>query len=74
MNTTIKAPRVWLSFGDLNARGIVKNWQTLGAWQRDPNIRFPKGVLFGPSSRRWSEDEINEWLAARPAEWPQSAP
>jgi hypothetical protein len=60
---------VWLSFLDLKRRGIVKNWQTLLNWQRDPKINFPPGKLFGPNSRRWSEQqEIEPWLKSRPIE------
>ena len=61
------ANKLWLSFGDLRAQGVVGNWQTLRHWQEDPTIAFPQGVLFGPNSRRWSKDEIDAWTASRPA-------
>jgi hypothetical protein len=58
----------WLCFGDLKALGIVENWQTLIAWQDDPNVGFPRGRLFGPNSRRWSRTEIYSWVSTRPVE------
>jgi hypothetical protein len=59
----------WLSFADLQAAGIVKNWQTLKNWQKDAKVRFPIGVLFAPNSRRWSRQRhIEPWLASRPVE------
>jgi len=57
----------WLSFNDLQARGIVPNHPTLKSWQDDPAVRFPKGRLFGANSRRWAlRAEIMPWLASRP--------
>lgn len=57
----------WLTFADLQAQGIVPNWQTLRQWQKDPKIGFPSDRLFGPNSRRWSKHhEIEPWLASRP--------
>jgi len=53
-----------LSFHDLRAAGIVANRTTLMRWQRYHG--FPAGQLLGPNSRRWTEDEIQVWLAARP--------
>ena len=62
----------WYSFKDLQRLGIVKNWQTLQNWQQDPKIKFPRGVLLGPNSRRWSKTKhIDPWLESRPSEWPQ---
>ena len=59
----------WLDFNDLKRAGIVKNWQTLSQWQDDPKIAFPRGVLFGPNSRRWSwQLHIEPRLATRPVE------
>lgn len=54
----------YLTFADLVARGIVSNRTTLMRWQRDQG--FPTGQLNGPNSRRFSEDEILNWLASRP--------
>jgi hypothetical protein len=56
----------WLTFRDLQRAGVVKNWPTLLSWQRDPDISFPRGKLFGANSRRWSQKEINEWISSRP--------
>jgi hypothetical protein len=58
----------WLSFRDLQRAGIVKNWPTLLAWQRNPQIGFPPGKLLGANSRRWPKSEIDGWLESRPAE------
>ena len=58
---------IFLSFDDLQAMKIVLNWETLGRWQNDSKIRFPKGRLLGPNSRRWSlKHDIEPWLASRP--------
>jgi hypothetical protein len=56
----------FLRFKDLQAKGIVTTWQGLRHLQL--NQGFPLGLLLGPSSRVWSADEINEWLASRPTE------
>jgi hypothetical protein len=58
---------VWLSFDDLRRAGIVDSRKTLRDWQRDPRVRFPRGVLLAPNTRRWSKQrEIDPWLASRP--------
>ena len=54
---------VYLRFRDLKARGIVNNWTTLRNWQKREG--FPPGILLGPNSRAWAEDEIERWLASR---------
>ena len=65
-----RALRDWVSFADLREMGIVPNWQTLRAWQKNSNIAFPLGRLFGPNTRRWNvQTEIKPWLASRPTEW-----
>ena len=55
---------VLLRFSDLKARGIVNNWTTLRNWQKREG--FPPGILLGPNSRAWPEDEIEAWLAESP--------
>jgi hypothetical protein len=55
-----------LRYGDLRARGIVKNRVTLANWIQ--NHGFPTGRLVGPNTRLWSEDEVEAWLASRPSE------
>lgn len=55
----------YLRFSDLVERGIVRNRVTLGRWQKLHG--FPLGVLIGPNSRAWPEDEIQAWLASRSA-------
>jgi hypothetical protein len=60
---------VWLSFDDLRRAGIVDSWKTLGEWQRDPRVNFPRGRLFARNTRRWSKQhEIDPWLQSRPVE------
>ena len=60
---------VWLDFADLQRLRILKSRQQLELWQNDPRIKFPKGRLFGPNSRRWHKGrEINPWLESRPTE------
>ncbi len=54
----------YLRFEDLRQRGIVGNRVTLGNWIRDHG--FPAGLLAGPNSRLWPEDEVEQWLASRP--------
>jgi hypothetical protein len=67
-STARRVAREWLSFNDLQAMGVVPNWQTLSARQKDPQIAFPRGRLFGPNTRRWhGPSEIAPWLASRPA-------
>ena len=52
-------------FRDLQERGIVRNRQTLLNWIRDRG--FPPGQMTGPNTRTWGEDEIDDWISARPA-------
>jgi predicted DNA-binding transcriptional regulator AlpA len=59
-----KAESRLLRFSDLQARGIVVNWTTLHRWVARGN--FPPGRYLGPSTRVWTEAEIEEWLASRP--------
>ncbi len=56
----------YLRFYDLAERGIVRNRVTLGRWIQE--LGFPPGILLGPNSRAWPEDEIEAWLAARAAQ------
>ncbi len=55
-----------LRFYDLTDRGIVRNRVTLGRWIKYRG--FPAGILLGPNTRAWPEDEVDVWLAARAAE------
>ena len=58
-----------LSFNDLKRAGIVNSWETLREWQDDPRIKFPRGRLLGPNTRRWSKrQEIDPWLESRPTD------
>ena len=51
-------------FADLKARKIVNNRATLANWISSEG--FPPGRMLGPNTRAWTEQEINDWLAARP--------
>jgi hypothetical protein len=53
-----------LRFSHLKARGIVGNRMTLSRWIETEG--FPPGVLLGPNTRVWVEDEVDAWLASRP--------
>jgi hypothetical protein len=53
-----------LRFSDLKKRRIVENWPTLRRWVEKEG--FPPGLMLGPNTRGWREEEINEWLASRP--------
>ncbi len=59
-------PKRWLRYPDLVERGVIPpNRTTLYRWIRD--CGFPPGKLIGPNTRAWPEDEIEAWLASRPA-------
>ena len=65
----VSALDTWLCFDDLRRAGIVSSWKTLGEWQRDERIGFPRGKLLAPNTRRWSKQrEIDPWLKNRPVE------
>ena len=53
----------FLRFADLQERKIVNNRTTLSRWIN--NCGFPPGVLIGPNSRAWTEDEIEAWFTKR---------
>jgi len=54
-----------LRFPDLVAKGVVHSRMTL---KRLIDLQgFPPGVLITPNARAWGEDEINAWIASRPA-------
>lgn len=55
-----------LRFTDLQALGLVGNWVTLGRWIEREG--FPKGRLLGANIRCWTEAEIADWIASRPAD------
>lgn len=61
--------RRYYRFADLKAAGIVGNRMTLSRWIRSQG--FPAGVLLGPNSRAWPADDVDAWLANRPAHLPQ---
>ena len=45
--------------------GIVNNRTTLSRWIKDHG--FPTGVVLGPNTRAWPEDEVDAWLEKRAA-------
>jgi hypothetical protein len=53
-----------LRFKHLKERRIVENWAQVKRWVEQQD--FPPGRLLGPNTRVWTEDEINDWLDARP--------
>ena len=54
-----------LRFPDLIARGLFNSRMTL---KRAIDTQgFPPGVLITPNARAWGEDEVNAWVASRPA-------
>ena len=60
---------LWLSFDNLKSAGIVRSWKMLREWQLDVRIKFPKGRLLAPNTRRWSKQhDIDPWLESRPVE------
>ncbi len=54
-----------LRFRDLKERGIVANRTSLNNWIRDKG--FPPGRMIGPNTRVWTDAEISEYIASRPA-------
>ena len=56
-------PNRLLRFGDLKARGIVRNRVTLSRWIKSQN--FPPGFLIGANTRVWKESDIDSWLSDR---------
>ena len=55
----------FLRFKDLRDRGIVTNRVTLARWIKEQE--FPRGILLGPNSRAYAEDQVDEWLETRAA-------
>ena len=53
----------YLRFDDLRERRIVNNRTTLYRWIRERS--FPPGILLGPNTRVWSEQEVESWIAAQ---------
>jgi predicted DNA-binding transcriptional regulator AlpA len=54
-----------LRFRDLKNAKIVNNRATLYRWIK--NHGFPPGVLLGPNSRGWAEDDVLDWFASSKA-------
>jgi hypothetical protein len=60
----------FLFFKDLKDSGVVDNRTTLGRWQRDRG--FPLGILLGPNTVGFREDEVIAWLESRPRQHTES--
>ena len=59
----------FVRFRDLKARGIANSWAQLDNLIK--KYGFPSGRMLGPATRVWDlEEEIEPWLAARPAAGP----
>ena len=56
----------FLRLRDLEERGIASSFA--GIRHMQIHHGFPLGRLLGPSTRVWSADEVNAWLATRPVE------
>jgi len=52
-----------LSFCDLQALGVVSNRTQLARLIEKND--FPPGFLLSANARRWTEEEIAEWVEAR---------
>lgn len=59
-----------IRYTDLVAKGVVNSRMTLK--RMIDSQGFPPGVLITPNSRAWREDEVDAWIAARPAARKQS--
>ncbi|WP_028731633.1 helix-turn-helix transcriptional regulator [Rhizobium leguminosarum] len=55
---------VLVRFSHLKARRVVNNWPQLRRLIHDQG--FPPGMLIGPNTRAWREDEVEDWLDSRP--------
>jgi predicted DNA-binding transcriptional regulator AlpA len=53
----------YIRYPELHKQGIVSNRMTLYRWIRLHD--FPKGILLGPNTRVWSEEEVSEWIKTR---------
>jgi len=56
----------YVRFLDLKGRGIVSNHVTLKRWIEKEG--FPPGIMLGPNTRAWREEDVEAWLASRPTE------
>ncbi len=54
-----------IRYNDLVAKGVVNSRMTL---KRLIDFQdFPPGVLITPNARAWNEDDVDAWIASRPA-------
>ena len=54
-----------LRFKDFQEKGIVLNWASLKLLIDEHG--FPPDQLLSPNIRSWTEEEVEEWIASRPA-------
>lgn len=59
-------PKKYLRYTNLVERQIVNNRTTLGRWIKQ--YGFPCGILLGPHTRAWPENEVEAWLESCVAE------
>jgi predicted DNA-binding transcriptional regulator AlpA len=60
----MSVPRL-LAYSDLEQCGIVNNRTQLSRNIKD--LGFPEGFLISSNARRWTEDEVAEWVEVRRA-------
>jgi predicted DNA-binding transcriptional regulator AlpA len=54
-----------IRYNDLVEKGVVNSRMTLKRLIDAQD--FPPGVLVTPNARAWQEEEVDAWIAARPA-------
>jgi predicted DNA-binding transcriptional regulator AlpA len=62
----------FVRFNDLLAKNIVKGWTQL--LRLIENDGFPPGRMLSRNVRAWTEQEIEDWIAARPTERKPAVP
>ncbi len=53
----------YLRYADLAERQIVNNRTTLTRWIDEEG--FPAGIMLGPNTRAWANDQVDAWLESR---------
>jgi hypothetical protein len=61
-------PKIYLRFGDLKERGLVRSWPQLRRMIR--HYGFPPGRMLSPNVRIWTGQELETYFASRPIEGP----
>ncbi len=60
-----------IRYNDLVAKGVVNSRMSLK--RLIDTQGFPPGVLITPNARAWNEDDVDAWIASRPAARKSSA-